>query len=740
MERYKSKIDFTALMASVACRLWGEPTRRTEVKLFWGNQDARVVDTAKGVWHDHEHNIGGGVLALIERVNNCDRAEALRWLKEHNFTKSENSPGGKSENKQRPGLGRIVAEYEYNDEAGEVLFTVVRTQDRDGRKQFRPYRPGATKPGIKGKNKRPDGTWEIPPVRLVLFRLPELIAAVERGETICICEGEKDVLNLTDAGCVATTNVFGAGKWEDAYNESLRGANAVLLPDNDKTGRDHMVAVADKLNGVALSVRIVDLAEHWPEGEPGEKADVSDWLAADGTKAKLEEIVAATREWHPLPESAKPLPDAEESNVIPFELANLKRENWVAYERARTVKAKELGVRPSVLDKKVNELSSLVDENPEMEFLKPPEPWPSAVDCDDLLMILCETLERHIVFTQVASTAAALWVLHAHAHDAAEHSPNLVFSSPTPRCGKTTALKLLSRVLPKALCSANVSPAILFRVTETYHPTLVLDEADTMNKDNHELRGILNSGHERDQAFVWRCVGDDHNPKQFSTWAAKVVGLIGRFHPTLEDRSIRIEMKRRLPTEKIVRVPRSKDAFDELKRKCARFAADNLEKLREADPDIPEELNDRARDNWRPLLAIADAAGGDWPAWAREAAVKLSATDDDSDVIGVQLLGDIRSLFDRENGDSLSSVYLAEELAKLEDRPWPEFNHGKTPIMPAGVARLLKPFKVGPRKVTVSGRQVQGYSPAMFKFVFRRYLPQDGILADAKATKGDSRL
>ncbi len=719
MKRYQPT-NFTALMAPVACRLWGEPTSRTETKIFWGNQKARVVNLAKDSWYDHENKVGGGVLDLIQVVNNCNRAEALQWLREHNSTKSE-TPRSETKPRKDAPRARITQQYKYCDEAGVLLFEVCR------------FDPKAF------KQRRPDGTWGIEGIRRVLFRLPELIAGIQAGERVFITEGEKDALALVELGLLATTCPMGAKKWLDDYDEFLRGANVVLLPDHDKTGRERVEMVATKLNGIERSVRVVDLADYWPEGEPEEKADVSDWLAAGGTKDKLEEIVAATREWQPPPASATPLPDAEASNVIIFELAKLKRDNWIEYERARTKTAKELGARPSVLDKKVDELRGLVAENPEMAFMKLPEPWPSAVDGDALLLDLCDTIERHVILTQPAITASALWVLHAHAHDAAEHSPNLVFSSPTPRCGKTTALKLVSRIVPKALCSANVSSAILFRVTESYHPTLCLDEADTMNKDNHELRGILNSGHERDQAFVWRCVGDDHNPKQFSTWAPKVVALIGRLHPTLEDRSIIVEMKRRLPSEKIERIPRSQDIFVELKRKCARWVADNLERLREADPEIPEELNDRARDNWRPLLGIADAVGGDWPAWAREAAIKLATIDNDNDVLGVQLLRDIKILFVREEGNNLSSAYLADELAKIEDAPWPEYTHGNTPITPAGVAKLLKAFKIRPRKVTVSGRQVQGYALATFKYVFKRYLPPDVEVADddAKITKGD---
>jgi putative DNA primase/helicase len=219
--------------------------------------------------------------------------------------------------------------------------------------------------------------------------------------------------------------------------------------------------------------------------------------------------------------------------------------------------------------------------------------------------------------------------------------------------------------------ASNLTEAVLFRAVEVWAPTLLIDEADTLGMaENKELRGTLNSGHERRAAFVLRCVGDDHAPKQFTTWCPKAIALIGKLPPTLHNRTIIIEMQRRKPHEAITPLPRS-DAYREVRHKCARWCRDNIEALRCADPAILPELNDRAADNWRPLLAIADAVGGDWPAWAREAAAALTPKDDDNDVLGVQLLGDLKALFDRGE-DRLSSASIAEELVKLEGRPWGE--------------------------------------------------------------------
>jgi putative DNA primase/helicase len=79
--------------------------------------------------------------------------------------------------------------------------------------------------------------------------------------------------------------------------------------------------------------------------------------------------------------------------------------------------------------------------------------------------------------------------------------------------------------------------------------SLLVDEADSFLGEKEELRGILNSGHTRDAAYVVRTVGDEHEPRRFSTWAAKAVAMIGHLPDTLADRSIIIPMRRRAPGE-----------------------------------------------------------------------------------------------------------------------------------------------------------------------------------------------
>lgn len=139
----------------------------------------------------------------------------------------------------------------------------------------------------------------------------------------------------------------------------------------------------------------------------------------------------------------------------------------------------------------------------------------------------------------------ALWCVHAHGIDAFGISPFLNLSSPEKGCGKSTTLTAISYLLPRPLLSASVSPASIFRAIELYKPSFLIDEADTFENLNEDLRGLLNASHLRATAQAIRIVGDNHEPRTFSTWCPKAISLIGRLPATLEDRSLVVEMKRR---------------------------------------------------------------------------------------------------------------------------------------------------------------------------------------------------
>jgi hypothetical protein len=177
------------------------------------------------------------------------------------------------------GTCRVVATYDYRDEQAQMLYQVVRYEPKDFRQR------------------RPDGkggwVWSLASVRRVLYRLPEITRAVADGRVVFVVEGEKDAERLAGLGLHATTNAGGASKWRSEYSDQLRGAQVVILPDNDNPGRKHAQQVAQSLHGKAASIKVIELPGLPPKG------DVSDWTAAGGTKQKLLELCDQAPPWEP---------------------------------------------------------------------------------------------------------------------------------------------------------------------------------------------------------------------------------------------------------------------------------------------------------------------------------------------------------------------------------------------------------------------------------------------------------
>ncbi len=354
-------------------------------------------------------------------------------------------------------------------------------------------------------------------------------------------------------------------------------------------------------------------------------------------------------------------------------------------------------------------------------ILSDPDPWPEPVDGAKLLAQLETNLSRYVVLPSGASVAIGLWIILTFLVEVISIAPRLTISSPTKRCGKTTLIDILLCLVRRPLGVANITPASVFRSIEKWSPTLLVDEADTFIRDK-ELTGILNSGHYRATAQIPRCVGDDHEPRLFSTFGLLGIALIGKLPGTLEDRSIVIKMRRKQKGDQVCRFRRDHvvGELEPLQRMAARWVQDNSATIADSEPEMPTELNDREQDCWRKLFAIADLVGGDWPERARSSALILSTNDEAENSEGVQLLADLEELFRSRGAERLTSAEIVEELGKMEERPWPEFD--KDPITTRQLAMVLAPFEIRPDQFRLNGNKVRGYVRSDFEDSFGRYL------------------
>ena len=360
----------------------------------------------------------------------------------------------------------------------------------------------------------------------------------------------------------------------------------------------------------------------------------------------------------------------------------------------------------------------------EVLCLEDPEPWPDEVDGSQLLDDLTKIFKRYLILPDHGAEAMALWTLHSWAIDAAHISPLLILESPEKRCGKTTTLTLLSALGPSPIPASSISPASLFRAVEKYQPLLLIDEADRALKNSEELNCIINASHNRNSAVVIRTVGEDHEPRMFRTWCPKAIAAIGQLQGTLEDRGIILHMRRKSPREKVDRLRGDRlSEFEPLRQKALRWTQDNIQTLAAADPETPEKLHDRAADNWRALIAICDLVGEIWPETGRRTAIEISGTDSDEDAgLAIQLLSDIRDIFEEQDTDRFPTREIICCLAVMEERQWGAFGKKEKPITPNQLSRILRRFKIRSGSIRLGDNTPKGYYKKDFEDSWMRYL------------------
>lgn len=419
---------------------------------------------------------------------------------------------------------------------------------------------------------------------------------------------------------------------------------------------------------------------------------------------------------------------AEQSTETRQEMiARLAAMHPLDYDTVRESEAEKLGVsRVSTLDKEVSKARKhSAEENAPFPDI---EPWPEPVNPALLLDELSATIRRFIAMDKYQTDIAALWVTTCWFVDEIQTAPIALINAPERACGKTQLLTLLSKLAPRATQLSGISPSVLFRMIEKYQPTLFVDEIETVLKDNEDLRGLLNAGHTRDSAFVWRSVaaGDDFEPKRFSVWGMKAIAGINaiKLAETVTSRSIVFELRRKKPDEKVDRLRYAEPfLFERLKAQLARFAEDYSDAVRQTRPILPDELGDRDQDNIEPLLQVAYVAGGHWPDTATKAALKIFKASQSNQSTTNELLADIQEIFETKHVSKISVADLIEALVSDDEKSWATYNRGKQ-LTPRQLASKLRDYGIYSKTVRLGYETAKGYELEQFRDSFDRYLSQ----------------
>jgi hypothetical protein len=340
-------------------------------------------------------------------------------------------------------------------------------------------------------------------------------------------------------------------------------------------------------------------------------------------------------------------------------------------------------------------------------------------------------LWRYLEMTPHQFVAVSLWIAHTFVYQRFTVTPRLMVTSPVRGCGKTTLLDLLEALCVRPLKSDSITAASIYHAIDREHPTLLIDEADNLGfAFNGALRAVLNSGHRRG-GKITRYHGGQ--ARSLSTFSPVAVAAIGTLPLPQMHRSIVIHMARRDGRRQLTRL--DKDDLDtkaDLNVAYRMMLAWARDAELTSDPPMPAPLRDRQADNWRPLIAIADAFGADWARRARETAVLWAGEHHDEDA-AVVLLRDIHDIFDARGVDRLPSKAMVDHLNGADDAPWSEWRgiHGNQQphrLSPGELARLLEPFQIRPRTIRVfaAGKPtLKGYYRAQFEAAWRSYCTGD---------------
>ncbi|QKZ20392.1 DUF3631 domain-containing protein [Streptomyces chartreusis] len=339
---------------------------------------------------------------------------------------------------------------------------------------------------------------------------------------------------------------------------------------------------------------------------------------------------------------------------------------------------------------------------------------------------------------EAAYVAVTLWDAHAHLLDAFDSTPRLAFLSPEPGSGKSRALEVVETLVPNSMAAVDASAAALFRSVSGIdggRPTILFDEIDTVfgpkAGENEQLRGFINAGHTRGRE-MYRCVGDGANQQVqgFPSYCALAVAGLGNLPDTIMTRAVIIRMRRRARNEKVeqFRIRIHVREGNQLRDRLAKWAETVQEEVTDVFPELPDGVTDRPADVWEPLIAIADAAGGDWPERAREACVALvtASKANDKGSIGIRLLTDLRDHV-MVGIDRLPTVAILDRLNALDDAPWADL-HGK-PLDNRRLGRMLAEYMtadnepIASRNIKAAGSVLKGYYAADLADAWARYCP-----------------
>lgn len=341
---------------------------------------------------------------------------------------------------------------------------------------------------------------------------------------------------------------------------------------------------------------------------------------------------------------------------------------------------------------------------PELSFAANYEPWPDPVDAEELLNQIMGRINKEVTIETRQVLVCGLWVMLTWVHPQMDFSPMLYITGPTLECGKTTLLNAIGKMVRRPAKTANVSAAAIYRLSELYHPTFLMDEAQDQLK-NQDFWLVIKSGHAPGE-YAIRCNPNSFEPEPFDVFCPKLLAGIGRANAQIMSRSIIIEMERK-DGQRDRSLKESDPAFVEIRRKLARWANDVGDLRRFQFP----QSRMRHGDNWEALYRVACGVS---EAAAHQLVSSIAFFTDEEQDYATYLLNSLRKVY-REHDQLTKDGFMGSEaivnaLNRDKEAPWYGGDNDKGLTVHA-LARHLKRYKVKPDQVWQSDAadDVRGY-------------------------------
>jgi Protein of unknown function (DUF3631) len=395
------------------------------------------------------------------------------------------------------------------------------------------------------------------------------------------------------------------------------------------------------------------------------------------------------------------------------------------------------------LGKTTNDLIELLrDDSPPPPPPPPPDPRDAASPPDEVVNpadAICHLLKQYSALEPYHYIAVPLWILHTHVYDQFMHTPRLFLTSPVRNCGKTTLLDVCSCLVARAEKTDSITAAAIYHAVDKEKLTLLIDEFDKLHPEiKGTMHAILNSGYRKRGK---RTLTVNGKLKTYRTFAPMVIVSIGLAPAKdLMSRCIVIPMRRDDGSRRLRRFEMADTTDLDRAYSHSRWWATNA--AINPNPDMPAELRGRHADNWRPLIAVADACSSEWGRFARQAAIAFAADHHDEDVLETLLRDIWEEIFKVRGRASIFSKTLCDELNALDDAPWSEWtgireDRQPRPLSQGELSRLLKSFGIRPQTIRQGDKTSKGYYRWQFEDAYKSYCRRPDNNSDNERSHGN---